>query len=780
MLPRTSSSAPPATYRRVILVIFVVSGAAGLIYEVVWARQLVLVFGNTTQAVSAILTGFFAGMAVGSVVGGRVADRVRSPLRLYGLLEIAVAVVALATPVLFAGVREAYRSSYDSLAGSPNALLAVRYGLALVALAPATVLLGATLPVLTRHLARSRDDLGSAFGRLYTFNTLGAIVGTAASGLILIEIVGLAGTLAVGVTCSLAAGGAALLLAARTSRAPRESAVGAQGGAGTRGGSTPLSDDAPSGRTRLALALVIAFVSGFASLGLQMAWTRVLSIGSGGATYVFTAILLTFLVGIAVGAEVFTIRFARTARPLRTLGIAQLVTAVMLVAGAALFSGPLIHLGLGGGLLAWLLPTVLVMGFVFPLCSLLVADTDSTVGSRTGLLLGTNTLGAILGASVVPFVLQPTIGSARTIAFIAAVVACCGAVALVIAGIRTRPHGVGRLAVVGMATALAISALVVLPTRVTSDPAVAYVRASGAEVFASAEDEIASVVAGRTGPIRQLWVQGTSMTALTSDANLMAYLPLMYRPAARDALVIAFGMGSTYRSALIAGLNVEGVELVPSVPDMFRWYHEDADQVLADPAGHLVIADGRNHAELAPRRFDIVVVDPPPPIRSSGTAVLYSREFYAAARTRLTPGGVMMEWMPYDQSVDEFRSHVATFASVFPIVVVAFGPAGNGVFMLGSESPLVLTDENIRSVLARPGVIADLSEPADALARDADAWARLIPALTWISGDQVSAFAGSAPLITDDRPLPEYWLLRSLIGSASPPMLEETLRVATP
>jgi spermidine synthase len=659
-------------------------------------------------------------------------------------------------------------------------LLAVRYGLALLALAPATMLLGATLPVLTRHLARSRDDLGTAFGRLYTFNTLGAIVGTAASGLILIELVGLAGTLAVGVTCSLAAGGAALLLAARTSRAPRESAVVAQGGAGTRGGSTPVSDDAPSGRTRLALALVIAFVSGFASLGLQMAWTRVLSIGSGGATYVFTGILLTFLVGIAVGAEVFTIRFARTRRPLRTLGIAQLVTAVMLVAGAALFSGPLIRLGLGAGLLVWLLPTVLVMGLVFPLCSLLVADTDSTVGSRTGLLLGTNTLGAILGASVVPFVLQPAIGSARTIAFIAAVVACCGAVALIAAGLRTRGHGVGTLATVGTATALAISVLVVLPTVVTSDPAVAYVRASGGEVFASAEDEIASVVAGRTGTFRELWVQGTSMTWLTTDARLMAYLPLMYRPGARDVLVIAFGMGSTYRSALGAGLNVEGVELVPSVPGMFHWYHEDADRVLADPAGHLVIADGRNHVELAARQFDIVVVDPPPPIRSSGTAVLYSREFYTAARARLMPGGVMMEWMPYDQSVDEFRSHVATFASVFANVVITFGPGDNGVFMLGSGSPLVLTDENIRSVLGHPGVVADLSEPIDAPAHDADAWARVIPALIWISGDQVSAFAGSAPLVTDDRPLPEYWLLRSIIGSDSPPMREDSLRAATP
>jgi spermidine synthase len=803
MGPHAEPSVQPAAHRRVILAIFVLSGAAGLIYEVVWARQLVLVFGNTTQAVSAILTGFFAGMAIGGIVGGRVADRVRSPLRLYGFLEIVVAAIALSTPVLFQGVQEAYRSSYDSLTGSPGALLGVRYGLALVALAPATVLLGATLPVLTRQLARSRTELGSAFGRLYTFNTIGAIAGTVAAGLILIELVGLAGTLAAGAACSFVAGASALLLSARSPRFGPTAAAGLVAGSGHLGQSGPTGspgaepaawqhrpvgvgaetaaiDDAPLGQARLALALVVAFVSGFATLGLQMAWTRVLSIGSGGATYVFTSILLTFLVGIAVGAEVFSIRFARTSRPLRVLGIAQIAAALLLVAGAAAFSGPLVLSGMGAGLIVWLLPTVLVLGLVFPLCSLLVGDTDRTVGSRTGLLVGTNTLGAILGASIVPFVLQPSIGTARTIVLIAAIVACCGAMVLVVAGLRAHRRGTGALAMAGTAAAVLICALAVVPTAVARDRAVAYVEAMGGEVLASAEDEVATVVAGQVGSTRHLWVQGTSMTALTVDAWLMAYLPLMYRPEGRTALVIAFGMGSTYRSALTAGLSVEGVELVPSVPSMFHWYHDDADRVISDSGGHLVIADGRNHVELEPGRFDIVIADPPPPIRSSGTAVLYSREFYDAASSRLEPGGVMMEWMPYDQTVDEFRSHVATFASVFPHVDIAFGPGGNGVFMLGSAAPLDLTDAAIRSVLARPGVIADLSEPSDAPARDLDAWARLIPALSWIDGDRVTDFAGDAPLITDDRPRPEYWLLRSLFGSESRPMREDTLRTAMP
>ena len=177
----------------IVYLIFVLSGAAGLIYEVVWARQLVLVFGNTTQAVSAILTGFFGGMAIGSVVGGRLADRVRSPLRLYGILEVALVVVVVATPLTFRLIHEVYRGAYGSLESAPQALALVRFGLSLLALGPATILMGATLPTLTRHLSAGRGHLSRAFGRLYAANTFGAILGTLLSGLVLIELLGLTG-----------------------------------------------------------------------------------------------------------------------------------------------------------------------------------------------------------------------------------------------------------------------------------------------------------------------------------------------------------------------------------------------------------------------------------------------------------------------------------------------------------------------------------------------------------------------------------------------------------
>ena len=204
----------PTTSRWAILAIFVVSGAAGLVYEIVWSRQLVLVFGNTTQAVSAILAGFFGGMAIGSVVGGRLADRVRSPLRLYGLIELVLVVVVLVTPLTFGVIRSLYGEVAVGLEGAPQLLAVLRLGLALLALAPATVLMGATLPTLTRYLSADAH-LSESFGRLYAANTIGAILGTFGAGLVLIEVLGLEGALRVGALCSAFAGVTALILSRR-------------------------------------------------------------------------------------------------------------------------------------------------------------------------------------------------------------------------------------------------------------------------------------------------------------------------------------------------------------------------------------------------------------------------------------------------------------------------------------------------------------------------------------------------------------------------------------
>jgi hypothetical protein len=258
------------------------------------------------------------------------------------------------------------------------------------------------------------------------------------------------------------------------------------------------------------------------------------------------------------------------------------------------------------------------------------------------------------------------------------------------------------------------------------------------------------------------------MTLLTVDAKLMPILPLVARPDSQTALTVAFGMGSSYRTALIAGLQVDAVELVPSVVTMFGQFYPDGEQFLNHPEGDVIVTDGRNHVELTDRRYDIIVTDPPPPIESAGVSVISSFEYYRAGRNLLNPGGVMMQWMPYGQTVDEFKAHVRTFRAVFPNVLVAYGPGGYGFFMLGSDEPVELDEATMRDVLARPGVLEDISSAYDSKENTVDGWVRRIQSLTWVAGADVQAAVGDGAMITDDRPLPEYFLLRRLFGPKSP------------
>ena len=736
-------------------------------YEIVWSRQLVLVFGNTTQAVSAILAGFFGGLAIGAILGGRIADRVRSPLRMYGLLELALVVVVLVTPLTFGLIHEVYRGIYPSLEATPQALALVRTVLAVLALAPATVLMGATFPALTRYLARS-SALSRAFGRLYAANTIGAIIGTLAAGLILIEMFGLSGALRIAAACSLIAGLAALWLA-RAEDAVRAPVTAPEPA------TIPREVEASAARqagSRVRLALVVAFVSGLTSLAYQVTWTRLLASGTGNTTYVFTVILGTFLIGIAIGALLFNVFSPRMRDPIRVLAVTQVLVAALALLGLVTVIGhpqalnparPIeTLLTLFRSIVLVVLPITIVLGVAFPTASALLRDRASEFGSESGMLLGVNTLGAILASLIVPFVLMPTIGSPAVIVGLAAVNACLG---IGLAAV-SRPRAIPTIAV--GAAMLVVVAVTALSPGVISQPNETLIAASGGTLFASTEDEIASVQAGQITSTPELWVGGTSMTLLTVDAKLMPILPLIARPDSTDALVVAFGMGSAFRGALTAGLHTDAVELVPSVPKMFGYYYDDAAEVLADPNGRVIVTDGRNHLELSDRRYDIIVTDPPPPIESSGASVISSKEYYEAGRDHLTDGGIMMQWVPYGAPTADFNDHLRTFAAVFPEVTLVKGAGGYGVYMLGSSQPIAFDEANIRAVLARPGVLEDISSAYDSPASTVDEWVDVIARQTWLSGQEVRDTTGDGPLITDDRPRPEYFLLRRLFGYGLP------------
>ncbi len=745
-----------------ILAIFMLSGAAGLVYEIVWSRQLVLVFGNTTQAVSTILTGFFGGMAIGAWFGGRLADRVRSPLRLYGILELLLVAVVLITPFSFRLINDVYRGIYPSLEGTAGLPL-VRLVLALIALAPATVMMGATFPSLVRHLTRS-TDMSATFGRLYAANTMGAIVGTLVAGLALIELFGLSGALTIGAACSAIAGLSALLLARGEGRAddPRAmlTAIGSE-----RRPAPSRAEVLSSPRVRL--GLLIAFLSGLTSLGYQVTWTRLLASGTGNTTYVFTIILGVFLIGIAIGSLLFSAIRSRIRDPLRVLATAQVLIAFFAILGLVVVidhpndfdPGQSIATlkALIGTAFAVVLPTTIVLGIAFPTASALLDDVSGEAGTASGALLAANTTGAIVGSLVIPFVLMPLIGSPLVVVLLAVVNIGLG----MWLALKASPRALPTVVIAGAVLALTI---VSVATGSVRQPQVAAIAAAKGATFDSIEDEIASVQAGQVGVTPELWVAGTSMTLLTVDAKLMPILPLIARPDSKRLLAVAFGMGTAFRSALIAGLKADVVELVPSVPKMFHFYYPDAEAVLAGPNGRVIIADGRNHLELTSDRFDIILTDPPPPIESSGASVISSLEYYQAGHAHLNPGGIMMQWVPYGAAEVDLKDHIRTFASVFPNVTIVRGAGGYGLYMLGSDQPVAFDPADIRQILARPGVLGDISSAFDSPVSTVDAWVAEIAKQQWMSGPQVAAYVGPGPLVTDDKPRPEYFLLRRLYG----------------
>jgi spermidine synthase len=744
---RPASQAAPAL-RGAVLCLFVASGAAGLVYQVVWSRELVLVFGNTTQAVATIVTAFMAGLGFGSLAGGRLADTSARPLRLYGTVELAVAGLAALLPLAFEGLAELYRGVWPSLVEHPAQLTAVRFALALAAVAPATFLMGMTLPLLTRYLVRTLDEAGARLGELYAANTVGAMGGTLLGGFVLIELLGLRRTSYVAVGLNLLAGTGAMLLSRRW-----------EAGAAARAERPPRPRPPRSFLPRRRVVLAATFVSGFVALALEVLWTRMLSEGTGSSIYVFSTILAIFLFGIAVGSAAYR----RWSRPqgerLGLLGLCLAGVGVLAQATVVLGSGIVGEVPFFFRTVVVLLPATILMGYAFPLAGRLATPSAAAAGGSVGLLYAANTAGAILGSFGAAFVLAGTLGTNGSVLLLGGLNLLVGA-----ALFAAEPVGrvrAARLAGAGLA-GLAVLGLVAssLDLPVTRTRTENLLRETGLPVT-HAEDELATVdtVGGPPGG-RRLLVGGVGMTSLTIDTKLMGYLSKAFRPDARDFLVICFGMGSTWRSGLELGMRTDAVELSPTVPSRMPVFFPDADRFLRHPDGRVIVSYGRNYVRLSRERYDLVAVDPAPPVESAGSVVLYTREFLTEGKARLRPGGVFMLWMPYALPLDDFKEHVRTFAGVFGHVRLLLSPGRHGVFMFGSDAPLELTDAAVRRVLGSESAVRDLNDVPDHPPTDADGWVGVVRRAEWLADERLRRFAGSGPEITDDRPRSEYFFWR--------------------
>jgi len=711
------------------------SGAAGLIYQVVWTRDLVLVFGNTTQAIVTTVTAFLAGLGIGSLLGAAMGAKLRRALAVYGFLEVAVACLAILMPLAFDAIATVFRSAYLSLPSGEVAL--IRFALAFAVLTPVTLIMGMTLPILTRHLVRANPDVGERIARLYGLNTLGAVAGTVASGYLLLELLGLRQTTFVAVVLNLGAGLGALLI----SRALPK----------TEEARSPAAERRPRLRGRQWLLLGVTFASGLVSLALEVLWTRVLLQRTGSSIYVFVAVLAVFLIGIAGGSLVYERQKHR---------MPQMATLGACLAGAAgLTLGPAIVSNIKGpaGLpvaVALILPVTALLGYAFPLTARLFVDSAAQASRGVGFVYAANTAGCVVGTVAAGFILIPILGTSTSITTLCIIEAAIGSGLAIAFAPSQRPLWAG----LGVClTAVLVMMNFVPAARLT------YVQrqlAPSVRPKAHFEDSAATVdVVGGPPRARRLLINGTGITALTIDTKLLAYIPKALRPNASSMLNICFGMGTTYRSSIILGLHTDAVELDPTVPSLMSWFYPDASRYLHSPLGHVIIADGRNYVRLTDKHYDLITIDAPPPVWGAGAVVLMTHEFYQEARQRLDPGGVLASFIPYS---GQSKLLIRTFRASFRYMTVIGGPQPYGMYLLGSQSPMNFRTSAIMRVFGSRAARADLAGAPDYGPVPVTSWPSIIHRQVWLADGQVDAYAGSGPLLTDDHPLSEYFLIHDL------------------
>ncbi len=765
--------------------LFFLSGATGLIYQLLWIRMLYQTFGSTIQSVTTVVAAFMGGLGLGAWLLGRFADRQSRPAAVYGWLELGIAAFAVVSPLVLRGAHAIYLTVAGGLGwtGTPSVML--RFGLAALVLLVPTTLMGGTLPVLTRaFMGDDRHALPAALGRLYGINTLGAVLGAALAGFALIEHLGIARSL--WLTAAVNAGlGALAIRLARPITPVRPAATVA----------------ARPATTLVAVALVLLGVSAFASLLDEIAWTRVLVMIVGGSTYAFTLVLMMFLLGIGVGSALVARRRADAGDTAATAALAQGVTAagaalllLLLLALpvyiAAIFQVPFLSATARLGLMGLAIGVVLVvptvgMGMTFPLLTDIVATADAARGADVGRAYALNTIGSILGAAVTGFVLITVLGSDLTLRL--GVLLSAGT-ALLLATLaahgvpedsaehrrrRTRVAAAGLLAALGIGVAVAApgwsTRLIDLgPTIYARTPMdrvalTAFLEHRGARQLAFHEGPNATVSVWESESGRSLKVNGKADASDRGDMDtqiMVGLAPAMARPGAASALVIGYGSGVTARVlATVPGMRrVRIVEIEPSVLKVDRFFVHVNDSVLSRPVVQSVIDDARSALQLTRDSFDIIVSEPSNPW-VAGVATLYTPEFFRIVRRRLAPTGVFGQWIQlYQLPLPVMAGIVRNMRAVFPHVQVWFGSPAD-VVILASAVPLV-PDTTWRDRLVGPG------GPHHVLARD---WLGMAAAGDF-DGRFLLADSGVAVLISratlehgDDHPRLEYVAARRFL-----------------
>lgn len=791
-----------------VLACFFLSGASGLVFEAVWTRELTLVFGSTALAMSTVLSVFMGGLALGSWLAGRLADRIGDRLRAYALAEAGVGLYALVVPLVLAGYPALNAAMYRVLGGSIVGLSLARFVAAALLLLVPTTLMGATLPILSRHFVRDdgSSSIAGTVGRLYALNTFGAVVGTFVGGFMLLPGAGVRATNYAAAATNLVLAGAVMAarwrLAARRDEATDDDGVPILPPAppdppadGAANAAAPFVATALQRR----VALIAFAVSGAIAMVDQVLWTRALAIIIGSSVYSFTLILLAFLVGLAGGAAILSRLTARTSRPMEWLAGVHLATAAMIgLSYLVMDKLPAAFLGLLRGgqfsvdgiifcqfLLAALavLPATLCMGGVLPLTVRVVAQSLESVGRDVGTAYSVNTLGAIVGSFAAGFIVLPLAGLQLGLGIGALLTVALAGALLVVAQANPR-----RIVAAVLLPIVAVAAMRALPRWSLAHFSAGLFRVSIAkDIIESNKWSLPELVYYHDGIATTVSVERWSRTVALKnngkvDASngddmatqiMVGLMPFTFWNAAHPptsssapprkprAAVIGFGSGVTIGAVTqypIAHADV--VELEPAVVTagakyFAPWNHQPE----RDPRVNVIIGDGRNFLTQASDKYDVIVSEPSNPW-ITGVSNLFTVDYWKLARSRLADDGVFCQWAQlYEMSSKNIKIILRSFAEVFPYTYVfSAEDLSSDVILVATNHPLPLDVAALSRNFIDPTLRAELKRGGVESAEDIVAYLLLTP-------DEIPAFTAGSPLNTDDDAIIEFSAPRDLLGS---------------
>ncbi len=711
---------------------FLVSGFCSVLYEVVWLRLAMAQFGVTSALVSIVLSVFMAGLGLGSWVGGRLMRRYEnaaalSALQIYAVTEFLIGTSALLAPQeLLWG-----RAVLEWIGLSSSGAFYFASGLCVaMALIPWCACMGATIPVGMLAIRRSfKAEAARSFSYLYFSNVSGAVGGALLPPL-LIEIFGFHGTLSVGMVLNFLLSICALVLSTRMFEAPAATDP-----------VTPIPDATAPSASADVRALLLLFLTGLTSMGMEVVWIRQFTPYLGTMVYSFALILAVYLASTFLGSCLYRERMRRNQFEGRLtwalLGLFAVLSVVMADPHFILAAQVRVLLGIG--------PFSGVVGFLTPL---LVDRSSGGDPDRAGTAYAVNVLGCILGPLLAGFLLLPYL-TEHWVQAVFALPWLAMAAYPAWSSTQMEQASFGKKA---LSYALLAEALVLVPLardyQETFPPSSWVLR-----------DDTATVIAYGEGREKRLIVNGAGMLGLTQVTKMMAHLPLAFLDhPPQSALVICFGTGTSYRSLLSWGISVTASELVPSVPKMFSYFHPDALQLQSSPRSNIVIDDGRRFLERSSAHYDVITVDPPPPVQAAGSSLLYTKEFYSIIQRRLAPGGILQQWLP--QGDPEVRASVTrALTESFPYVrVFAYSPQW-GYHFLASDNPIPQRPPSELVQRMPPSAVRDIQEWLPNL--DAE-HIFLAVLLGERSPAEMIAASPHTPAMQDDRPVNEYFLIRSV------------------